>query len=301
MQANRAAGMTSFYLGEFPDAFEHLEKAVRLYDPRQHRIPSFAYLEDPGIAARSNFALVLWHLGFLDRATMMAEEAITIARELEHPYSVAYALVHMAALRQNRREPDRVLDLCEEASAIATGQGFSLWQHSASVLRGWALAELGDTTPGIAIARQGLESFIAIGTRAFVSYFFSLIGEAYLRAGEVEDAVAQLARGLEHAEETGEGFAEVELQRLMGAAMATQGDATSADAQKWLDTAVTTARERQDRSGELRVLQALIQLGKEPRPVKARARLEEVYAWFREGFETIDLSNARALIAGSVS
>ena len=79
-----------------------------------------------------------------------------------------------------------------------------------------------DTVAGIAAAGKGIEGFTAIGTRAFVSYFLSLIGESYLCAGDAEHALMKLAQGLAHVEETGEGFAEAELRRLMAEAMATQ-------------------------------------------------------------------------------
>lgn len=301
MQANLAVGMTSFYLGEFPDACEHLEKAVSLHDPRRHRTPSFSYLKDRAVAAHTLLSLVLWHLGFPNRAVKMSEEAISIAREINHPYSRAYALSFAAVLRQYRREPDRVLALCEASSAIASEHGFALWQHSATIMRGWSLAEMGDTAAGIATAVTGLDGFTATGTRLFVSYFLSLIGEACLRADDAERALVKLTQGLAHVEETREGFAEAELGRLMAEAMATQGDAAGTDAQKWFDIAIATAQKHSDRSVELRILVAVVRQGKEPWASGARERLKEAYGWFREGFETRDLVDAQALIEGSTT
>jgi len=299
MQSHVAVGITSFYLGEFPYASEHLERAIALYDPNRHRSPSFSYLEDRCVAARSNLALVLWHLGFPDQAVAMAQDAISLARESDHPYSLAYAQCYAAVLRQYRREPDYVLELCEGALAIALDQGFALWQHTAMIMRGWALAEMGDPVAGIATANKGIDDFTAIGTRAFVSYFLGLIAEAYLRAGDPEHALMKLAQGLAHAEETSEGFAEAELRRLMAEAMATQGDVAGNDVRKWFDTAIATAQRQVNKSGELRILTAAVRQGKEPLSARARARLEEVYGGFCEGFETSDLLNAKALIARS--
>src|SRR5207249_11952479 len=105
VEAYRSLGATFFHLGELTPARAHLEQGIALYDPQQHRSHAFLYGQDPGVAGLSYTAGVLWYLGYPDQALKRSHEALTLARELSHSFSLAYALDLAAAwLHQLRRE-----------------------------------------------------------------------------------------------------------------------------------------------------------------------------------------------------
>ena len=89
--AHNALGATLYCLGEFASAREHLGAGIALYDPQQHRSMPSLRCSDPGVACLSYAAWTLWYLGYPDQALKRSHEALTLAQELSHPFSLAYA------------------------------------------------------------------------------------------------------------------------------------------------------------------------------------------------------------------
>ena len=75
--------------GSLPLAREHLEQGIALYDPQQHRSLAFVFGMDPGCVGLCYAAWVLWLLGYPDQALKRSHEALTLAQELSHPFSLA--------------------------------------------------------------------------------------------------------------------------------------------------------------------------------------------------------------------
>ena len=69
-----------------------MEQGIALYDPQQHRSHAFLYGQDPGVTCLSYAAWALWFLGYPDQALKRSHEALTLAQELSHPFSLAFAL-----------------------------------------------------------------------------------------------------------------------------------------------------------------------------------------------------------------
>src|SRR5262249_33379731 len=124
LEAHRALGATLFHLGELAPAREHLEQALALYDFHQHRAHAFLYGQDPGVFGLSYAAWVLWSLGYPDQALQRSHEALTLARELTHPYSLASALVFSAWLHQYLREAHLTQAQAEAAVTLSSEHGF---------------------------------------------------------------------------------------------------------------------------------------------------------------------------------
>src|SRR5262249_9359674 len=141
LEAHRVLGGSLLHLGEFTRAREHVEEGIALYDAQPRHAYAFLYGQAPGVALRSQAARALWFLGYPDQALMRSQEALTLAQELSHPFSLAFALVFTGWLCQFRREVQAVQGRAEAALAICTEQGFLYWASHGTILRGWALAE----------------------------------------------------------------------------------------------------------------------------------------------------------------
>jgi class 3 adenylate cyclase/tetratricopeptide (TPR) repeat protein len=176
-QAHTMLGHTLCCLGEFASAREHLEQAMALYDPQQHRTHILLSGLDPGVFCRCAGAWSLWHLGYPDQALERAQAALALASELSHPQSLDQALCSIAQVHQYRREEDATRDQAERAIAVSTERGFQMRVAMATVLRGWALAIQEEGTEGITQLRQGLASNRATGAAAFVAYYLALLAE----------------------------------------------------------------------------------------------------------------------------
>jgi predicted ATPase len=140
LEAHHALWPTLFYLGELAAARGHLAQGMALYDPQQHRAHAFLYGgHDPGLCCQSYTALTLWALGYPDQALQSSDKALTLARELAYPASLAGALNSAAVLHQFRRERQAVQEAAEAFMALATEQGNAQQLARGMILRGWAL------------------------------------------------------------------------------------------------------------------------------------------------------------------
>jgi len=307
-------------------AREHIEQGIALYDPQQHRSLAFVYGTDIGMACRINAALVLWLLGYPDQALQRSHEAITLAQELSHPFSLSFALEFTAYLHQFRREWRLAQERAEAAIALAAEQGFAMRLSRAALLRGWALAEQGQGEEGIAQIRQGLAAWRATGAELRRTYLLTLLAEAYGKGGQVEEGLSAVAEALAAVDKAGERLWEAELYRIKGELTLQQSRASlgqvqdksqtsqnksevpntqhltpstqaEAEAEACFHQAIEIARKQQARSLELRAVMSLSRLWQQQgKKGEARLLLAEIYGWFTEGFDTKDLQEAKALL-----
>jgi predicted ATPase len=275
----------------------HLEQGVALYDPQQHHAHAFLYGQDPRMACLSDAAYALWLLGYPDQALQRSHEAITLARELAHPFSVAFALTFTAWLYQHRREVQAAQEGAEAAIALSTEQGFPHWAAMGTICCGWALAMQGQGEAGLAQVRQGIAAWRATGAELFQPYFLALLAEAYGKGGQPEEGLSVLAEALAVAHKHGELVYEAELYRLKGELLLALSQAHQAEAETCFQQALDIAHRQQAKSWELRAATSLSRLWQQQgKRAEAHEILVPIYGWFTEGFDTADLQEAKALL-----
>jgi len=296
-------GATSFCLGNYAVARTHLEKAIALHEPQAHRIHSSFHGQDFGASARARISHVLWFLGYPDQALSRNQEALALARELAHPFTLAYVNVFAAVLNQFCRNPRAVQEYAEAAIQLANHQGFPLWAVAGKILCGWALSEQGHSE-GIAQMTEGLASWGSVGTENTYThqpYFLALLAEAHGKFGQVEQGLELLVQMSAVVERTRERFYEAELYRLKGELLlksaAPVSKSANEEAESCLRQAMAIARRQNTKSMELRAATTLSRLWRGKGKVdEARKLLSEVYGWFTEGFDSSDLKQAKALL-----
>jgi len=302
MWAHNTLGLTFFFLGEIALTLEHLEQGIALYDQQKHNPLVSGALSDPGMGSLSYVAQALWLLGYPDQALKRSHEALTLAQEISHPYSLAYALNFTANLYQFRRERQAVQGQTEALLVLAREQGFPVWLAWGTILQGWVLAEQGQEEEGIAHIRQGLASWRATGSAVWQPYFLALLAEAYWKVGQAEEGLTLLAEALVVVDKTGERYYEAELYRLRGeltlAQSSVQGlESRVKEAEECFLKALDIARKQQAKSLELRAATSLARLWQQQGKSKeAHQMLAEIYGWFTEGFDTKDLQDAKVLL-----
>jgi class 3 adenylate cyclase/predicted ATPase len=303
LEAYLALGSTLLRMGELPSARVHLEQGIALYNPQYHGSHAFLYGQDPKVVCVSELALALWLLGYPDQAMKSSQEAITLAHELAHPFSVAFALVTFAAMIRLCRDVEATKAQAERALTYVTEQEFPNWIMFATLLQGWALAEQGQGERGIAQIRQGLATYRAMGSELQRSYFLALLAEAYGKGGQVGDGLTTLAEALAVVDRTDEHFYEAELYWLKGELTLQQAGVRGpeAEVQKEAEAcfhkAIEIARRQQAKSLELRAVMSLSRLWRQQgKKDEARQLLAEIYGWFTEGFDTKDLQEAKTLL-----
>ena len=237
-----------------------MEQAIALYDLQQHHTLAFHYGQDPAVIAGSWAALALWLLGYPDQALQRSHEAISLARELAHPYSLIYALVWAATIRQFRRERQAALELTEPIMALAREQGFALWVAWGTILQGWELSERRQGTEGMAQIREGTAAWRSTGAELFHPHFLAILARAYAEGGQATEGLSTVAEALAIIDRSGERLYEAELYRLKGELLLKQTAPDVQEAATCFQQALDIARSQQAKSLELRAAMSLARL-----------------------------------------
>jgi predicted ATPase len=298
MEALFTSGSNLLYRGHFAAARDCFATAVVEYDDRERTRHWAAHSgHDAGVTCRSNLAVCLWHLGYPDQALQANRQVVELARQIGHPFSLAYALHYTGWLCQNCRLGAELEAAAEEEFRIATEQGFALWHASGTFYRGAGLVLQGKLEEGLPLLVKGLDGFRATGAELSLPFQLSTLGEAYTQAGRFNDACRTLDEGLTLGEKHDERCQEAELHRLKGELLLAEAPDQASGAEDRFRQAIETARRQQSRAWELRATMSLARLWqRQGRRDEARAALGAVFQTFTEGFTTPDLVDAAALL-----
>jgi len=270
---------------------------MALYDPQQHRAAVFLYGDDSGVICHSLAAWTLWILGYPDQGLARSQEAVTLAQQIAHPFSLAYALGFATMFHQFRREVRCTQERAEATIILTTEQGFPLWRARGAMLRSWALAHQGQAQDRSEQITQGLSSHRATGSELLLPYFLALLADAHGIRGEPEAGLTALAEALALVDTTGERVWEPKLYRLKGELLLQQSSDNHLEAETCFHHALEVARTQQAKSFELRAATSLARLRQsQGKCQEAHDLLAPVYGWFTEGFDTADLKDAKALL-----
>jgi predicted ATPase/class 3 adenylate cyclase len=295
--AHYALGHTLFSLAEFGTARAHLEQGIALYHSQQHRSYAFSHGQDPGVWCRCAGAWALWYLGYPDQALARIQEALSLAQELSHPPSLEQALSSAAIVHQLRLEGALARERVHAALLIAEEQGFEFRVAYGTIIWGWALAAQGQLQEGITQMSKGLAAWCATGAGVWLHYWLGLLAEAYGKMGQVEDGLRTLADAVAAVDTTGDRFYEAELYRLKGELLLARSAEQHIEAAGCFHHAIDLARRQQAKSWELRAATSLARLWQQQgKRAEAYELLATIYGWFTEGFDTVDLQEAKALL-----
>jgi predicted ATPase len=295
--AHEILACTTFHLGAFTRALEYTERGTTLYDRQQHRTLTALYGKDLGVACRYWSAMALWFLGYPDRALRKVHEALSLAQELAHPYSMATALDRAAFIGQFRREARPTLQWAKAAADIAAEHGFRRHAALGPILIGWARAGGGLGAESIEPIRQGLSAYRELGMAMEEPYFLGLLAEAQAHHGLITEGLATLAEALASLPSGRDFFYKAELYRLQGELLWQQSGVDERAVEACFQQAVAIARRQQAKSLDLRAAMSLSRLWQRRGERRAaREHLSEVYGWFTEGFDTADLREAKGLL-----
>jgi predicted ATPase/class 3 adenylate cyclase len=279
---------------------EHLDRAIAYFRSEPYRSRRFQLGNNPGVACYTTSAFVLWLLGYPDRALHRADEAVALATQLEHPFTLAYALFHSGFLHLWRREPQRVRDRAVGVLQVVEDHDFQIWRAVGTCLLGAADAGMGRTEEGLAQIRQGMDLYQGLKTPPiFWPLLLSVQAGAHARAGEAAEGLTLIDEALEIAGR-GSGMTLLpEFHLLRGDLLLLLPHPNRTDAEHWFQRAFDAAQGLDARMPQLRAAVRLCRLRRDREGTeKAGRTLCDVYGTFTEGFTTADLVEATELVAG---
>lgn len=293
IQANYLLAATSFCKGEIHLSSEYANKGISLYDPNKHSSQAKHYGQDPGVACLYWAACASWFLGYPDDAINKARQALKLAEELSHPYSISVALVLMAKIHQLRNEANYIRKYADRAISISHQHGFEFFLEMGTILRGWSLVEEGKLEEGTLEIEGGLDSWHVTGARLLYPYSIALLSHARSRMGEREEAIQLLDKAIEISRKNSELFYEAELYRLKGENIYKDEDSS----ESFYRNAIKISRNQRAKSIELRATTNLADLlSKKGDTGKARDMLRDCLSFFDNEIRTEDIKKAENVL-----
>jgi predicted ATPase/class 3 adenylate cyclase len=277
---------------------EHLEKGIANYLPERTSSHQYKYGTEAGVACLNTSALLLWMMGFPEKALKRAAEADLVTEKLNQPFSRAYSLFHTGLLHLWRREAELADEYARKLLELVDDSDMYIWNAVGSCLLGAALVELGEEQQGLEQIQSGMKTY-----QGFISppIFWSLLvytqAASHLRAGKPEEGLPQLVAILDTTDLRGEGALAAEFCRLRGELLLAISPENEEEGEVWLQRALDIARTHEARMLALRAALGLCRLWqKQGRIKQSRDVLSKAYEALTEGFSLADLEEARLLL-----
>jgi predicted ATPase len=289
------SGVTCFYLGKFIDGRVHLENGLSHWDPTFRA--SWATPEDAYVMALIFLSKTLLCLGYVDQARLRRDEALAEARRLS-PYNLVFVLCHAWYgdwASEGMESAPTMLPSAEEVLAISAEQGFQMWSPVGNIMRGWCLGAAGQAAEGIQLLLKGIADVSGTGCNLVVPFLLMVLAQVYGKAGQPEEGLNRLVEAAKLVETTKECWAEAEMHRLRGTLLLSMSE--HAEAENSYRQALSVAQRQSAKFWELRAAMSMARLWRDQgKREEARELLAPVFAWFAEGFDTLDLQDAKMLL-----
>ena len=285
-------GAVSFS-GDLGTGIPHLERAIELYDPQIHRSSRFRLGPNTGVVARVALGLLLWQSGGLERAIAHLKEALDLARQLDHPYSTAYALYHNGFLALSRGRLEECAEYADELAQVAGRNDYLVWKTLATVLQGVTTTALGRAEEGLTMTEAAIDLYRGLTTPpVFWPLILSMRGQVHAMAGRPEQALALIDEAMNIA---GPGVAQGLIFKGDFLRMLPEPDRGAAA--EAYQAGVLGARAEGHHLIELQALTRLVGLRREMGTAPDGSdELASLYATFTEGFAEHDLLMAREML-----
>jgi class 3 adenylate cyclase/tetratricopeptide (TPR) repeat protein len=211
--AHQQMGCVHYFRGEPGKAQSHFDAAVASYVPADHRSFLHVYGQDASVASLALGGMTRWLLGKPAEAIATSRAAVARARELGHPFSLAFAMCFYGYNLVQRRERSALETVALEIGELVREQGLSVWIPSSLVLAGWAKE---DPCEAIETIRAGMMEGSRLGSRIGAPFYIAMLADRQIEAGEHDDARMTARMALSVADETQNHYWDVELHRMLG-------------------------------------------------------------------------------------
>jgi class 3 adenylate cyclase/tetratricopeptide (TPR) repeat protein len=288
--AHRILGSTLLTVGDFQSSTDHFETAISLSSQGKGSLHNL-YMVEPQAASLLLQSWDFWFLGYPDRSLARVLEALSLAQELGHPYTIAFAHYMTSVVHLLRGDAARAFDAAENSLAISQEQRFSLYGILSRISRGRARGDLGRVEEARAEIALGIDQARRHGVGFMLPMMESWLADMHAKTGENEYALSIVEAALAN---VGNGRSwEAELHRQRAQLLLAIDPSKVGEAEFYLKKSIDVAQSQSAKSLELRAVTSLAELWQtQKRSKEGRPLLEPVFRWFDEGAATVDLMRA---------
>jgi class 3 adenylate cyclase/predicted ATPase len=298
MIGHRLMGTSLMLTGKIAEARAHLDQAIALYDPAEHRPLAARFSQDVKVTILSYRSWVLWLLGYPDAARTDAEHALKHAREIGQAATLMWTLSHVAILHALCGNHAAAAEQAQELVVLAEEKGsLVFWKAHGMVNQGSILALTGRASDAIELLISAITAWQTTGSTHWMPLYLPHLARAHGELGKFEEAWRRIGEAMTAVETTKENWCEADIHRTAGELTLMSPEADAAKAEAYFSRALAVAREQQAKSWELRAATSMARLWRDQgKRRQAHDLLAPVYGWFTEGFDTLDLKEAKALL-----
>jgi class 3 adenylate cyclase/tetratricopeptide (TPR) repeat protein len=292
MVGHRVMGMTELHTGNIAQGRAHYDQALSLGDQLTTRLPI-----SERVLTLCFRCFALWLLGHPDRALVDLDHALSDARQNSYANDLLYALLfstwfHLVCYRNYATAEVSANELV----TLADKTGALVWRDQGMIYQGCVLAVTGKASEAVNMISSGLSERRSTGATLTVPSFLSYLAIGYAELKQFDGAWRCIDEAIATIETTKERWFEAEVHRLAGELALKSAEPDRAKAGRHFEKALAVARDQQAKSWELRVTTSIARLWRDQgKQDEARELLAPVYGWFTEGFDTLDLKEAKAL------
>ena len=299
LNGHRMMGLSLMFTGDIARGRAHLDRAVALYDPMERCAPAMPFGVDPGVLALSYRSRALWLLGYPEAALVDADRALVDARKVGHLATLMQVLVVSSAIHRYCGDYAAANARLDELDAVAdekVGLG-SHWKAFGTWNRGYVLALTGEASNAVQMMSAGIAASRSTGSTIMEAESLSSLAKAYAELDQFDDARRCIGEAMTAVETTKERLYEAEVYRTVGEITLLSPESDVEKAEAHFERALAVARQQQAKSWELRAAMSMARLRRDQgKRQEAHDLLAPVYSWFTEGFDTLDLKEAKALL-----
>jgi predicted ATPase len=283
--------------GAIAEARAHLDQGIALYDPAEHRPLATRFGVDSGVSVLSYRSWTLWILGYPESALADVERALKDAREIGHAAVLMYALGHASFTCLWKGNYATASALIDELVALADEKSADQWKAFAMVSQGWLFAVSGKAADAVQMITSAISAWRSARSTVYVPLYLSHLARAYAQLGQFDGAWRCIGEASTLVKTTKETWCEAEVNRIAGEIALESLEPDAEKAEVYFERALAVARGQQAKSWELRAAMSMARLWRDQgKRQLARELLGPVYAWFTEGFDTLDLKEAKSLL-----
>ena len=298
MVGHRIMGTSLLETGDIAQGRAHYNQALTLYDPADHRPLATRFGTDAEVSILSFRSRAMWLLGYPEAALADADQALKDAREIGQAATLMHALYNTTMFVHIPCGSYRAAKAAlQEVIALADEKGALFWNVFGTMNEACVLTLTGKAQDAIQMFTSGIAAYRSTGATISRPLHLSHLARAYTDLGQFDDAWRCIGEAMTAVETTKERWYEAEVNRVAGEIALKSPEPDRAKAQGYFERALAVARKQQAKSWELRAAMSMARLWRDQgKRDEARELLAPVYGWFTEGFDTLDLKEAKTLL-----
>jgi transcriptional regulator with XRE-family HTH domain/predicted ATPase len=317
VEALSLQGLVLFFMGDFDSALTGFKRAQTLIERQALKIHAIPYTIHIGVLCLAAGGDILWKLGYPDQALNSSDQAISVAQQSSHQFSIAYSLIWSGGLHARRGEWELSREKLDRSIWLSQQNGFLNWLVLGLILKGHTSFMQGERGRGIELMQEGLAGITKMGADIDKPFYLLMLSEALGLNGQVEEGLDLINDAITIINTTSEHNLYSEVYRIKGELLlmrhvarggsqpaaaneSTQNEADQLgleEAEICFRRAIEKSQAQRAKSFELRAVSSYSKLLRlQGKKSEAQEMLSEIYVWFTEGLDTMDLKKAAMLI-----